>query len=629
MRGIAAERLGLARPGVDHAADLGRVHLGERQVVARREAHDPAAPRDRLGDEERARGLCWRGPFRKERGEVVVEREGARVGAGCARRSLACCRGRGSSRHRRRAASRGDRARPAPATGARAGAARRAPTRRSAGCSGGAAASFRPWAPQLARPRRTSQAASEASFSSCVQGGPSGLPRAARRAVIAVRCELQARAGARQEVALAHAGDLDSGFLAAGSQHVAVHLALGGVDERVRGEDRGELLRQRPGRRQEQPRAGHLLALRSPLRDRGGHGGARQLCGRFEAAAHERLGPGGGQVLGRVVGLAREALVAELEPAAIDHDRCGRGPWSAISTAQPECGRSPSATRSAFGMPVIVSDPIRSEWASRRSRRSVRHARRDAGPDRRSSSGRPRRRATCRSSRSALAQLRNVARLPFVFRHVAAMPDVHLGMGATVGSVIATRGAIVPAAVGVDIGCGMEAVRTTLRATRPARLARRPSARAIEAGGAARAHEPRRARRPRRVGRAAGARRAGRGARSARTSATRALVEQAPEGGPQRDARRHLGTLGTGNHFIELCLDEADRVWVMLHSGSRGIGNRIGSHFIERAKQEMERWFVDAARPRPRVPAGVVRAVRRTTSRRSAGPRTTPPRTAR
>ena len=190
----------------------------------------------------------------------------------------------------------------------------------------------------------------------------------------------------------------------------------------------------------------------------------------------------------------------------------------------------------------------------------------------------------------ALAQLRNIASLPFVFRHVAAMPDVHLGMGATVGSVIATRGAIVPAAVGVDIGCGMEAVRTTLRAVDlPDSLAavRSEVEQAVPHG---RTHH------------------GGPGDRGAWGDPPAPVAEAwAALGGDQRygllvehhpkvdrnaNPALHLGTLGTGNHFIELCLDEEDRVWLMLHSGSRGIGNRIGSYFIERAKQEMERWYV-------------------------------------
>jgi tRNA-splicing ligase RtcB len=184
----------------------------------------------------------------------------------------------------------------------------------------------------------------------------------------------------------------------------------------------------------------------------------------------------------------------------------------------------------------------------------------------------------------ALAQLRNVARLPFVFRWVAAMPDVHWGLGATVGSVIPTEGAIVPAAVGVDIGCGMIAQRTTLRANDlpdDLRVLRTAIERAVPHGrtdqggkndrGAWRDPPPRvveawRALEPR----------------------YRAIVARHEKLDRGRSAE-HLGTLGTGNHFIELCLDEEDRVWCLLHSGSRGVGNRIGTHFIELAKKDMER----------------------------------------
>ena len=188
----------------------------------------------------------------------------------------------------------------------------------------------------------------------------------------------------------------------------------------------------------------------------------------------------------------------------------------------------------------------------------------------------------------ARTQLENIASLPFVHKWVAVMPDVHLGKGATVGSVIPTEGAIVPAAVGVDIGCGMMAVRTSLSASDlPDGLGGVRSA--IEA---AVPH-----------GRTHNGRRGDRGAWSdlpdehGRVWANvlepgfRTIVEKHPAIAKSNHAP-HLGTLGTGNHFIELCLDEEDRVWVMLHSGARGVGNRIGSHFIGLAKEEMQRWFV-------------------------------------
>ena len=185
----------------------------------------------------------------------------------------------------------------------------------------------------------------------------------------------------------------------------------------------------------------------------------------------------------------------------------------------------------------------------------------------------------------ALEQLANVARLPFVHRHVAAMPDVHYGMGATVGSVIATRKAIVPAAVGVDIGCGMCAVQTSLRAEDlPDSLAclRERIERAVPHGRT----------------------RAGRGDRGSWGDPPNRVVARWRgdlEPGFARIASKHpkvrksnhvthLGTLGTGNHFVEVCLDEADRVWIMLHSGSRGVGNRLGRYFIDLAKKDVKRW---------------------------------------
>jgi tRNA-splicing ligase RtcB (3'-phosphate/5'-hydroxy nucleic acid ligase) len=189
----------------------------------------------------------------------------------------------------------------------------------------------------------------------------------------------------------------------------------------------------------------------------------------------------------------------------------------------------------------------------------------------------------------AKQQLRNLAAMPFMHKHIAAMPDVHWGMGATIGSVIATKGAIIPAAVGVDIGCGMMAVRTNLTARDlPDSLHNLRSA--IEA---AVPH-----------GRTDNGGENDRGAWSdapesvaqvfaQMASGLDVLVERNPKlqrAAPR--AARHLGTLGTGNHFIEVCLDESDSVWVMLHSGSRGIGNQIGQRYIEIAKQEMARWHI-------------------------------------
>lgn len=188
---------------------------------------------------------------------------------------------------------------------------------------------------------------------------------------------------------------------------------------------------------------------------------------------------------------------------------------------------------------------------------------------------------------AAAQQLRNVARLPFVYKHVAAMPDVHWGLGATVGSVIATQGAIIPAAVGVDIGCGMAAAMTSLTAADlPDSLAAMRAA--IEA---AVPH-----------GRTDNGGRNDRGAWGETgpgmapdlAEGLAAIVAKQPKlAKAATRAPAHAGTLGTGNHFIEVCFDEMDRVWVMLHSGSRGIGNAIGSRFIELAKQEMRRWFIN------------------------------------
>ncbi|MGE0401668.1 MAG: RtcB family protein [Kofleriaceae bacterium] len=188
----------------------------------------------------------------------------------------------------------------------------------------------------------------------------------------------------------------------------------------------------------------------------------------------------------------------------------------------------------------------------------------------------------------AEAQLRRVGALPFVHQWIAVMPDVHAGIGATVGSVIACKRAVIPAAVGVDIGCGMMAVKTSLRADQlpdDLRALRLAIESAVPHG---------------RTDKGGANDRGAYGTPPARTIAAwdelapgyaQILSKHASAGNAQRV--NQLGTLGTGNHFIELCLDEAGAVWVMLHSGSRGVGNRIGSYFIERAKAEMRRWFVN------------------------------------
>jgi len=187
----------------------------------------------------------------------------------------------------------------------------------------------------------------------------------------------------------------------------------------------------------------------------------------------------------------------------------------------------------------------------------------------------------------AKEQLLNVAQLPFIFKWVAAMPDVHWGIGATVGSVIPTKGAIIPAAVGVDIGCGMMAVQTDLLASDlPESLKGIRSAieKAVPHGRT---------------------NHGGRGDRGAWADIPAHNLEVWGTLKPRYDAilakhpkldrgnhANHLGTLGTGNHFIEVCLDEANSVWFMLHSGSRGVGNRMGSYFIELARKDMERLFI-------------------------------------
>jgi tRNA-splicing ligase RtcB (3'-phosphate/5'-hydroxy nucleic acid ligase) len=189
---------------------------------------------------------------------------------------------------------------------------------------------------------------------------------------------------------------------------------------------------------------------------------------------------------------------------------------------------------------------------------------------------------------AAKQQLLNVAQLPFVFRWIAAMPDVHWGIGATVGSVIPTKGAIIPAAVGVDIGCGMMAVQTSLNARdlpdnlhgiRAAIEKAVPHGRTNHGG--------------------AGDRGAWSDIPTTNAEAWTnlkprydAILEKHPKLNRGNDVN-HLGTLGTGNHFIEICLDQSENVWFMLHSGSRGVGNRMGTYFIELAKNDMKKFFIN------------------------------------
>jgi tRNA-splicing ligase RtcB len=170
----------------------------------------------------------------------------------------------------------------------------------------------------------------------------------------------------------------------------------------------------------------------------------------------------------------------------------------------------------------------------------------------------------------AAEQAQRTARLPFVDGHVALMPDAHVGIGATVGSVIPTRDAIIPAAVGVDIGCGMVAVETDLTANDlPDSLdALMPLIGRRIPAGVGRRHE-----------------------HAVSTATYEGLGEHATEFTPKQEqtASTQFGTLGSGNHFVEVCLDERDRVWTVLHSGSRGIGNQLAQRHIERAKGVMKR----------------------------------------
>jgi tRNA-splicing ligase RtcB (3'-phosphate/5'-hydroxy nucleic acid ligase) len=189
----------------------------------------------------------------------------------------------------------------------------------------------------------------------------------------------------------------------------------------------------------------------------------------------------------------------------------------------------------------------------------------------------------------ARQQLTNAAQLPFIFKWIAAMPDVHWGVGATVGSVIPTKGAIIPAAVGVDIGCGMMAVQTSLNARDlPGNLKNIRTAIETDVphgrtnhGGAGDKGAWRDI--PERNGAVWG------GELKARYDAILAKHPKLDRG----NHANHLGTLGTGNHFIEVCLDEAEAVWFMLHSGSRGVGNRMGGYFIELARKDMRKFFVN------------------------------------
>jgi tRNA-splicing ligase RtcB len=187
--------------------------------------------------------------------------------------------------------------------------------------------------------------------------------------------------------------------------------------------------------------------------------------------------------------------------------------------------------------------------------------------------------------KEAKAQLANTAKMPFIYKHIAVMPDVHLGKGSTIGSVIPTLGAIIPAAVGVDIGCGMMAAKTTLNARDlPDNLGPLRSAieKAIPHGMTPKTRGYK--------GRDEGSWQNPPSAVDAAWDQLKDEFDVICQKTPKlknTNNYRHLGTLGSGNHFVEVCLDEQGAVWLMLHSGSRGVGNAIGSHYIELAQQDM------------------------------------------
>jgi tRNA-splicing ligase RtcB len=181
----------------------------------------------------------------------------------------------------------------------------------------------------------------------------------------------------------------------------------------------------------------------------------------------------------------------------------------------------------------------------------------------------------------AQTQLRLTSQLPIVGPHIAVMPDVHFGIGSTVGSVIPTSHAIIPAAVGVDIGCGMMAVRTSLTSHQISENAQdifEAISKAVPHGGAKGKETGNWNTIPDEVAEAY---------RELEPELRRIIGRHGPVS--SRNSHSQLGTLGGGNHFIEVCIDEEDRIWLMLHSGSRGVGNKIGSYFIEKAKDDMDR----------------------------------------
>lgn len=192
----------------------------------------------------------------------------------------------------------------------------------------------------------------------------------------------------------------------------------------------------------------------------------------------------------------------------------------------------------------------------------------------------------------AQKQVRNAASLPFIHKWVAVMPDVHQGIGATVGSVIPTKGAIIPAAVGVDIGCGMMAVQTSLKAEDlpdDLKSIRLTIEKACPHGFFS--------------NKSAGHNKGGWNENRMPSAALdkwkdldktfNIIKGKHPKAVDKKDPATQIGSLGGGNHFIEMCLDEGNRVWIMLHSGSRGIGNSIGRYFISLARKDMEKWMLN------------------------------------
>jgi tRNA-splicing ligase RtcB len=192
---------------------------------------------------------------------------------------------------------------------------------------------------------------------------------------------------------------------------------------------------------------------------------------------------------------------------------------------------------------------------------------------------------------AARSQLENMSRMPFIYKHLAVMPDVHHGKGSTVGSVVVTKGAVIPACCGVDIGCGMQAAKTTLRAgDLPDNLKQIRSA--IEAAIPHGKTLSTRTKPAQDKGAWSEAPSSVDVAWSGLKDEFKILCKKVPHL-EKANHYQHLGTLGGGNHFVEICLDEVGFVWLMLHSGSRGIGNAIGTHYIELAKQDMRTHFIN------------------------------------